>query len=490
MKLVQLARYWRTGIVCLLIVVLGMASFLGDAQIGTVYAQDTAEDTTETVEDNTVGTEDETESENKEESSENEDAKEETENNDTEDTEKEGDSKNPEDTDNVEQKELPEIVPPEVKITIETDAGWFKDTAMVRVCAEDILNTGNFVIKSVKAKISQNGNWTDITESMEFAVSENCSVYVMVTDQTGQTYERNRYISCFDKTKPVLNAAVNSGLLSIEAKDSESGVQAVYVNGYEFTELTNGVLNIRLQQFDTGYEYFTIQAMDKAGNVSDVYRTVNPYYEDPVVEKEEENKDKEETKLSENATPTNPTDAKADVTDYKVSGEKEFFTIQTASEKVFYLIVDRSGEEEVVYFLTEVSERDLLNVTTDNSVTLPMNSAIVESAVPDNTEKEEFNEMTDNTEITESTETATEENAEGNTETKSEPAELQEDSTGVYIVMAVAAVIAVGLGYYFKVVKKKDDYEEDDEESFEDEVYENEDEPEDNNDFFDSQEGM
>ena len=485
MKLIQSARAIRVGIVCLLIMVLGMASFFGDARTGTVYAQDTAEDTTETIEDSADGTEDATESPNKEESSENEDGKEETENNNPEDTEKEGDSTNPEDSDNVEQEEIPEIVPPEVKITIETDAGWFKDTVMVRVRAEDILNTGNFAIKSVKAKISQNGNWTDITESMEFSVSENCSVYVMVTDQNGQTYERNRYISCFDKTKPVLNAAVNSGLLSIEAKDSESGVQAVYVNGYEFTELTNGVLNIRLQQFDTGYEYFTIQAMDKAGNVSDVYRTVNPYYEDPAVEKEEENKDKEETKLPENATPTNPTDAKADVTDYKVSGEKEFFTIQTASEKVFYLIVDRSGEEEVVYFLTEISERDLLNVTTDNSTTLPMNSAIVESAIPDNTAKEESDETTGNTESTETTETATEEN----TEAESEPAETQGDSTSVYIVMAVVAAIAVIIGYYVKVVKKKDDYEEDDEESFEDEVYENEDETE-NDDFFDSQEGM
>ena len=473
MKFVQSVRWWRVLVVCLLTVVLGLASFWGDTRMGTVYAQDTAEDGTETVE--------ETEMVNTE-GDETEDAKEETEGNHTEDTEKESDGKTPEDTDNVEQEEAPEIIPPEVKITIETDTGWFKDTAMVRVRAEDILNTGNFVIKSVKAKISQNGNWTDITESMEISVSENCSVYIMVTDQNGQTYERNRYISCFDKTKPVLNAAVNSGLLSIEAKDSESGIKAVYVNGYEFTELTNGVLNIRLQQFDTGYEYFTIQAMDRAGNVSDVYCTANPYYKNPETEKEEEKKG--ETKLPENAKPTNPTDAKADVTDYKVSGEKEFFTIQTASEKVFYLIVDRSGEEEVVYFLTEISERDLLNVTTDNSVTLPMNSAIVESAIPDNTPKEESDKTAENTESTESTEISTEEK--DISEQKPVP---QEDSTSVYIVMAVVGVVAVGLGYYFKVVKKKDDYEEDEEE-FEDEVYENEDETENDDDFFDSQEGM
>ena len=470
MKFVQSARWWRVLVVCLLTMVLGLVSFWGDTRMGTVYAQDTAEDGTETVE--------ETEMVNTE-GDETEDAKEETEGNHTE---KEGDGKTPEDTDNVEREEAPEIIPPEVKITIETDTGWFKDTAMVRVRTEDILNTGNFVIKSVKAKISQNGNWTDITESMEFSVSENCSVYIMVTDQNGQTYERNRYISCFDKTKPVLNAAVNSGLLSIEAKDSESGIKAVYVNGYEFTELTNGVLNIRLQQFDTGYEYFTIQAMDRAGNVSDVYRTANPYYKNPETEKEEEKK--EETKLPENAKPTNPTDAKADVTDYKVSGEKEFFTIQTASEKVFYLIVDRSGEEEVVYFLTEISERDLLNVTTDNSVTLPMNSAIVESAIPDNTPKEESDKTAEDTESTETTEISTEEK-----DISEQKPASQEDSTSVYIVMAVVGVAAVGLGYYFKVVKKKDDYEEDEEE-FEDEVYENEDETENDDDFFDSQEGM
>lgn len=61
---------------------------------------------------------------------------------------------------------------------------------------------------------------------------------------------------------------------------------------------------------------------------------------------------------------------------------KEFYTIQTASEKVFYLVIDRDGDEEKVYFLTEVSENDLLNTTSDNSETLPKNSAALESAIP------------------------------------------------------------------------------------------------------------
>ena len=36
-------------------------------------------------------------------------------------------------------------------------------------------------------------------------------------------------------------------LLSIQAHDTDSGIKAIYVNGYEFTDHTNGALNIRLQ---------------------------------------------------------------------------------------------------------------------------------------------------------------------------------------------------------------------------------------------------
>ena len=47
----------------------------------------------------------------------------------------------------------------------------------------------------------------------------------------GKTYEKNRYIKCFDFTKPTLNAAVSDGLLSIQAHDTDSGIKAIYVNG-------------------------------------------------------------------------------------------------------------------------------------------------------------------------------------------------------------------------------------------------------------------
>ena len=151
-------------------------------------------------------------------------------------------------------------VNPNVKITISTPSGWHNDTTKVHISIEDVAHSGNFTIKTVQAKVAQNGSWTDITEDMYVEISENTTVYVLVTDQKDKTYEKNRYIKCFDFTKPTLNAAVSDGLLSIQAHDTDSGIKAVYVNGYEFTELTNGVLNIRLQQFDAGYQYFNVSS--------------------------------------------------------------------------------------------------------------------------------------------------------------------------------------------------------------------------------------
>ncbi len=355
-------------------------------------------------------------------------------------------------------------------------------------------------------------------------ISENTTVYVLVTDQRGKTYEKNRYIKCFDFTKPTLNAAVSDGLLSVQAHDTDSGIKAVYVNGYEFTELTNGVLNIRLQQFDAGYQYFTISAMDNAGNMSEVYKTANPYYTDP--DKEDSGEKNPAEQLPVNAQATKPSSATAQVTEHtktdsdgntvselspaeqkkqamaeaaasekeenssdseKSEKGKEFYTIQTASEKVFYLVIDRDGDDEVVYFLTEVTENDLLNVTTDNSETLPKNSAALESAIPvaegalpNNNGEQETEE-----ELTEEPDGDGEENTE---EPEPEPEKTEENPMATYIILGIVGAAAIGGGYYFKVVRKKKEefLDEDDDEDDEEEEYDDEEEEKDSeDDFFD-----
>ena len=415
---------------------------------------------------------------------------------------------------------LCEYVNPNVKITISTPSGWHNDTTKVHISVEDVAHSGNFSIKTVQAKVAQNGSWTDITEDMYVEISENATVYVLVTDQRGKTYEKNRYIKCFDFTKPTLNAAVSDGLLSVQAHDTDSGIKAVYVNGYEFKELTNGVLNIRLQQFDAGYQYFTISAMDNAGNMSEVYKTANPYYTDP--EKADGNEKNPAEQLPVNAQATKPSSATAQVTEHtktdsdgntvsenslaeqkkqamaeasasekaEESGEKEksetgkeFYTIQTASEKVFYLIIDRDGEEEMVYFLTEVTENDLLNVTADNSDTLPQNSAALESAIPVTEGALPNNNGEQETEE-EPAEEAAEDGEENTEEPEPEPEKTGENPAATYIILGIVAVAAIGGGYYFKVVKKKKEEFLDEDDDEEEEEYEDDEENEEKEDDF------
>ena len=398
-------------------------------------------------------------------------------------------------------------VNPSVKITIATPTGWHNDTTKVHISVEDTVKSGNFTIQKVQAKVAQNGSWTDITEDMYVEISENSTIYVQVTDQKGKTYEKNRYIKCFDFTKPTLNAAVSDGLLSIQAHDTDSGIKAIYVNGYEFTEHTNGALNIRLQQFDAGYQYFTISAMDNAGNISEIYKTANPYYTDPET-KDSNEKDPAE-QLPVDASATKPSSATAQVTEHTKTDSngntisqtgtgtgtsstkqspstgdttdsadksstseqgKEFYTIQTASEKVFYLVIDRDGDEEKVYFLTEVSENDLLNTTSDNSETLPKNSAALESAIPVKDAALD-NNNTDATGHKKQDVETVEENTEDSTEEGSEPetTEQKQDGSGFsYLIMGIAAVAVIGVVYVMKAKKKKENFIDDDEDELED----------------------
>jgi len=432
-----------------------------------------------------------------------------------------------------------EYVNPNVKITINTPSGWYSSgtNAKITFKVEDIADSGHFAIKSVKAKIGQNGSYQDVTEDMFIEISENCTVYVLVTDANDKSYERSRAIKCFDTTKPTLNAAVLDGLLTVQAVDKESGIKVIYVNGYEFTDgITNGTLNIRLSQFDAGYEYFTITAMDQAGNVSEVYKTKNPYYKDP--NSDDDSNPAEQLPAS--AQATNPSSATANVTqhtqtdsngnttsqtpktpeeqkreefaradaeeeamkDAESEGEdmnlgKEFYTIQAASGKVFYLIIDRDGEEEVVYFLTEITENDLLNVTSDNSETLPKNSAALESQIPvtesalpnNNTEIDDTHEV--ETPVEETTDESVEETEEEPEAETEEP--VKSNPLVGYLIMGIFGAGVIGAAYYFKVVKKKQDgdFVEDEDEEDDDEEYESESEESEtdgDDDFFNDQE--
>ena len=176
------------------------------------------------------------------------------------------------------------------KITIKPEnLGWFNDATNIVVEYEYLSSVlVEPKIEKIEAKAGSNGTWVEITDEMKFEVNENCTVYVKITDQFENEYEKSKLIKIFDTVAPTLNAAVNEGLLTVMTYDTESGVDAVYINGYSYTPDENGIVSIRLEKFDATYQYFYVYALDRAGNPSTVYTISNPYWTDPNAEKDED----------------------------------------------------------------------------------------------------------------------------------------------------------------------------------------------------------
>lgn len=105
---------------------------------------------------------------------------------------------------------------------------------------------------------------------------------------------------------------------------------------------------------------------------------------------------------------------------------KEFFTIMTPNENVFYLVIDRQREQENVYFLNAVTEKDLL--------------ALAEQS-------EETKEPTPTPPVT----------PEPPPEPTPEPTPEPEKggNVGMMIFVALAVLVGGGAGYYFKIYRPK-----------------------------------
>ena len=362
----------------------------------------------------------------------------------------------------------------EFEILIDVPAGYFGSSVTVRFAFQGKQPE----ITQVKAKAGKKGQYVDVTQTMSLDVTEDCTVYVVATDKDGKNYERSRSVTCFDKEPPTLNAAVSEGVLTVKAQDAKSGVWKVVVNGYDYANLKDGELKIRLSQFDGGYANFTVQAVDFVGNASEAYKVAYPYHKG---EDDDSSKDPA-TELPVSVLPTDLSSAMALVTEHVITDEygnvislgdlssedgaaslnKEFLTIQTKTGKTFYLIVDRRGGSEQALLLTEVSENDLLNVTSDNSQTLPRNSAatssgleIKEAALPNN-----FADDYAQTRIVTQEELEKQETELSEVRQEAKPQNPVMDfvkANSMYVAMGGVGLVAIILGYYFKVVRKKKD---------------------------------
>ena len=371
--------------------------------------------------------------------------------------------------------------------------------------------------------VTDNLNQRDNRWYGEIDLSENCTVYVCVTGHDGKVYEKSRYIECFDRTAPTLRASIDGRLLRAEASDDLSGVTAIYIDGEKYDDLTNGTLDVPLRDLPGDYEQLSVQAVDAAGNKSKIVQIKNPNYQ-AEDKKQESSTTPTQTQPPATTTPvtsttpatTTPTtsttppttqatapatsttklsastgstkssasantdpdeepdttprdpvpltpDGQATVLD-NATGEdgKEFYTIQTPDENVFYLIIDNQRDTENVYFLNAVTEADLMALAVKGDDTTQT------EAIPDPepvcTCKEQCVSGEVNTDCPVcilNPKDCTGKPPVTDTETDTEPEEKEKGSGGVsagtLILVLLAALAAGGAGYYFKIYRPKKD---------------------------------
>jgi hypothetical protein len=268
-----------------------------------------------------------------------------------------------------------------------------------------------------------------------------------------------------DTVPPEVAAYLDGELLRITAKDDNSGVEAVYVGGKRVICNENATLVLTFDDYadDTGSA--VIYAVDFVGNESETVIVTKP---------ESENTDEPtESSIPESTKPLTP-DGTGTVLDHVVVGDKEFFTIQTADENVFYLIIDHARDTQNVYFLNVVTEDDLYSLA---GSTKP--GTTNESAIP--------GETTSTVKPSDEPQTET-------PEPTSEPETPKKSNMGTVVFMLIAVIILGGVGYYFKILKPEkerammddeDDEDEDDEEYVNEDDYSDEDDGHDS-DYFDA----
>lgn len=105
---------------------------------------------------------------------------------------------------------------------------------------------------------------------------------------------------------------------------------------------------------------------------------------------------------------------------------KEFFTITTPSENVFYLVIDRQRTDNNVYFLNAVTEDDLL-------------------ALAEKSPEPEVSEPT----------VQPEPDPEPVTEPEPEPKKESGSNMGSLLIVLAVLLVGGGIGYYFKVYRPK-----------------------------------
>ena len=412
---------------------------------------------------------------------------------------------------------------PSYGISILAPSGWYTKAANVEIRITDDNGTG---WKSVEAKIERGGSWIDLTDDLtdrnraNVEITENCTVYVTVTDKDGKAHTKSRYVECFDRAAPTIKAGIDGKLLRVEANDDLSGVDAVYIDGDRYDDLANGTLDVRLKDLSDDYKQLSVQAVDYAGNKSKTVQLNNPNYEESGSKKDTDSKKDTSSSCPNTSAPTTPpttpttppastttpttstpapgtnkpttgtaggkssdttgkaeaagnsssqpveskpltSDGQATVIDDVTDEDgKEFYTIVTPAENTFYLVIDKQRDSDNVYFLNAVTESDLLALAEKDDGT--GSAPATDEPLPQKCTcagRCEAGAVDTKCPVCKLDLTGCmgEKSEAPATDAKQEQTAPEKSNTGIIVIVLLVVLGAGGAGYYFKVVKPKRD---------------------------------
>ena len=277
----------------------------------------------------------------------------------------------------------------------------------------------------VEAKTVQSAKWTDITRSMSIIITENCTVYVQVTDTNGNISAKSEYL--YTSIRVVATPQEEPAASRPSSKPSGSG---------------------------------TATASPPAAATDP-----EPVPPDEIVEIPEP--------VHNPAPPAPVLDAEAEgntVNNVVAVGNKQFITIETRDEKIFYLIIDGDKGSDNVYLVLEASTKDLLSFAEDGQpgADADTDTLIDGGALP-----------SDNEIIV--GETVPSDGESSGTSDNPDDGDKKANPIPGIIVIVLLVLIAAFAGYMFLVVlprkKKKEAFadsgdEDEDEDGYDDEEYE------------------